>query len=45
MRTSSFGLLAMVVLAVAVAMMLLTPHDRGQSASLQAPSPFWSGQR
>ena len=44
MHTSSFAVLALVVLVVAFAMLLLTPHGPN-TASLDARAPVWSIQR
>jgi hypothetical protein len=43
MANSSFGALVILMLAVAVAVFLLTPHERSM-ASFNPPA-FWSGQR
>lgn len=42
MRTSSFALLTLVVLIVAFAVLLLTPHERRSTATVQTPPPLWS---
>jgi hypothetical protein len=41
MRTSSFAVIALVVLLAAFAVLLVSPHDRHSIASV----PFWSSQR
>ncbi|MBS0525896.1 MAG: hypothetical protein JSS04_19870 [Proteobacteria bacterium] len=45
MANSSFGALVLIVLLVAVAAFLLTPHDRVSTASHSAPPALWSSQR
>ena len=44
MRTSSFAVLALVMLVVAALAFVLTPHERS-SVSSGTPTPLWSTQR
>jgi hypothetical protein len=45
MANSSFAALVLMVLAVAVTVFLLAPHDRGSAASFGNPAPLWALQR
>ncbi len=45
MGNSCFGALVLIVLLVAVAVFVLTPHDRVNTASHSSPTPLWSSQR
>lgn len=45
MRTSSFAALVLAMLAVAVAVFLLTPHERRSTASSSTSTRLWSIQR
>jgi hypothetical protein len=45
MANSSFGALVLLMLMVAVAVFLLTPHERRSGASFSTPSALWSIQR
>jgi hypothetical protein len=45
MANSSFGALVLLMLVVAAAVFVLTPHERRSLASLGNPSPLWSNQR
>jgi len=42
MANSCFGAVVLIVLLVAVAVFLLTPHDRVSVAFHSAPAPLWS---
>ena len=42
MANSCFGAVVLIVLLVAVAVFLLTPHDRVSTASHSAAAPLWS---
>ena len=42
MANSCFGALVLIVLLVAVAVFLLTPHDRVSTAFHSSPAPLWS---
>jgi hypothetical protein len=44
MRTSSFSILALLMLVVAALAFVLTPHERS-SLSSSTSMPFWSSQR
>jgi hypothetical protein len=44
MANSSFGALALLMLVVAAAVFLLTPHERSSTMAFN-PSPLWSAQR
>ena len=44
MRTSSFAVLALVMLVVAALAFVLAPHERS-SVSFGTPAPLWSTQR
>jgi cbb3-type cytochrome oxidase subunit 3 len=43
MRHSSFGVLAMLLLLVAVVVFLLAPHERHNASGSAMPGPFWAG--
>ena len=45
MANSSFGALVLIMLLIAVAVFLLVPHDRLNTASLGNPGQLWSSQR
>jgi hypothetical protein len=45
MANSSFGALVLLMLVVAAAVFVLTPHERRNTAASFNPSPFWSIQR
>jgi hypothetical protein len=45
MGNSCFSAMVLIMLAVAVAVFLLTPHERHSTVSAAAPSALWSGQR
>jgi hypothetical protein len=45
MANSCFGALVLIVLLVAAAVFVLTPHDRVNTAFHGAPAPLWSSQR
>ena len=42
MANSCFGAVVLIVLLVAVAVFLLTPHERASTASHGTPAPLWS---
>ena len=44
MANSSFGALALLMLVVAAAIFLLTPHERRSTLAFNSP-PLWSSQR
>ena len=45
MGNSCFSTLVLIMLVVAVAVFLLTPHERRSTASAGLPSVLWSAQR
>jgi hypothetical protein len=45
MANSCFAAVVLVVLLVAAAVFMLTPHDRVNTAFHSAPTPLWSSQR
>lgn len=45
MANSSFGALALIMLVVAFAVLLLTPHERHNSGLLSNPQQLWSSER
>lgn len=45
MGNSCFAAVVLIVLLVAAAVFVLTPHDRVNTAFHSAPAPLWSSQR